>query len=78
MDVGRPALWAAGERLKQIGEIGVAVPLDELCDIVPPVSAARLADEREERAANVGEDERSVAGHDEAAAPCLFQSFLME
>jgi hypothetical protein len=60
--------------LKQIGQLGVAVPLDELRHIVPPVSATRFADERQAWPTNVGQGERAVAGHGHSARAPLFTS----
>jgi hypothetical protein len=45
MDVGRARLRAVGERLQQIGQLGVAVPIHEARHVVDPATAAGVADD---------------------------------
>ena len=52
VDASRARLRAIGERLKQIGQLGVAVLLHEPRHIAGPTSAARLANYRQRRTAN--------------------------
>ena len=67
MDAGRARFLAVGERLKQIGELGVAVLRHELRNAQAPTPAARLADDSERRPADVRQGERAVAGHGPSA-----------
>ena len=46
VDAGRPRPGAVGERLEQIGQLGVAVLFHEPRHVVGPAPAARLADDR--------------------------------
>jgi hypothetical protein len=63
VDAGRARLRAVGERLKQIGQLGVAMLFHEPRHIVGPATAARLADDRQRGVTKVGQDDRAVAGH---------------
>jgi hypothetical protein len=46
VDGGWARLRAAGERLQQIGQLGVAVPFHKARHTIDPATAARLADDR--------------------------------
>src|SRR5271166_1055743 len=61
VDAGRAHLRAVGERLQQIGQLGVAVPFHEARHIIGLATAARLADDRQRRVSHVGQGERAVA-----------------
>ena len=63
---GRPSN-RVGERLEEIGELGVAMLLNELRHAVPPTTAARLANDSERRPADVGQGERAVSRHGPSA-----------
>ena len=64
MDADRAGLLAIGERHEQIGQLCVGTPRrDETGDVIAPMPAASLADDRERRFANVGQGERAVARH---------------
>jgi hypothetical protein len=54
---------AIGERLKQIGQLGVAMLLHERRHAVGAAPAARLADDRQRAVTKVGQDDRAVARH---------------
>ncbi len=60
---GRACLRAIGERLQQIGQLGVAVPFHEARHIMGPAPAARLADDRQRLLAKVGQDVCAIARH---------------
>jgi hypothetical protein len=62
VDTGRARFRAIGERLKQIGQLGVAMLFHEPRHIVGPMSAAR-ANDRQRRVTKVGQDDRAVARH---------------
>jgi hypothetical protein len=62
VDIGRACLRAIGERLQQVGHLGVAVPFHEARHTIGLVTAARLADDRQRRSKNVGKDERASRG----------------
>jgi hypothetical protein len=49
IDAGGPRLGAVSERLQQVGQLRVAVLLEEPRHTVAPVPIARLADNRERR-----------------------------
>ena len=49
VDAGRARLLAVGQRLQQVGQLRVAVLLEEPRHTVAPVPIARLADNRERR-----------------------------
>ena len=59
---GRARFRAIGERLKQIGQLGVAMLFHEPRHIVDPATAARLADDRQRGVTKVGQDDRAVRG----------------
>jgi hypothetical protein len=63
MNAGRARLLAVGERLKQISQFRIAMLFHEPRHIVAPAPAARLADDRQGRPTDVGQDERAVARH---------------
>jgi hypothetical protein len=58
MNTNRARLGAVGQRLKQIGQLGVAMLFHEPRHIVGPATAARLANDRRRGLSNVAEDER--------------------
>ena len=57
-------LRAVGEEAKEIGQLRVAVGLHEPRDAVAPAPAARLANDGQRRGADVGQDDRAIAGHE--------------
>ena len=59
VDAGRARLRAIGERLQQIGQLGVAVLFHEARHIVGPAAAAQLAEDRKRGVTKVGPDERT-------------------
>jgi hypothetical protein len=63
VDTRRARFRAIGERLKQIGQRGVAMLFHEPRHIVGPTSAARLADDRQRGVTKIGQDDRAVARH---------------
>jgi hypothetical protein len=63
VDAGRARLRAIGERLKQICQLGVAMLFHEPRHVVGPVTAARLANDRQRGVTKVGKDDRAVARH---------------
>jgi hypothetical protein len=52
-----------GERRHVIGELGVALLVEEASDVEASSPSARFPDQREVVRGEVGEDERAVAGH---------------
>ena len=60
MDAGRARLRAVGERLKQIGQLGVAMLLNEPRHVIGPAPAARLAYDRQSTLSDVGQGDRAV------------------
>jgi hypothetical protein len=56
-------LVAVGERWRAIGELGVALLVEEASEVEASSRSAGFADEREVVRGNIGEDERAVAGH---------------
>ena len=63
VDTGRARFRAIGKRLKQIGQLGVAMLFNEPRHVVGPATAARLADDRQRGVTKVGQDDRAVARH---------------
>jgi hypothetical protein len=63
VDAGRARLRAVGERLQQIGQLGIPVLFHEARHLVGPAAAARLANDRQRRLSHVGQSERTVARH---------------
>ena len=58
VDADRARLLAVGERQEQVGQLRVAVLLDEPRHRVAPAPAVRLTDDRQGRATKVGQDYR--------------------
>jgi hypothetical protein len=54
---------AVRERHEEVGQLRVAMLLDEPRDVVAPASAARLAHERQGRLTDVGQGDRAVPRH---------------
>ena len=54
VDAGRARLGAIGECHQQVGQLGVAMLLDELCHGVAPAPGAWAADNRGRLPADVG------------------------
>jgi len=64
VDAVRAPLLAVGQRQKQVGELGVAVLIDEPRNSVSPAPAARLADDRQRAdSEEAGQAFRQEAGH---------------
>jgi hypothetical protein len=61
VDADRARLGAGGERLQEIGQLGIARLRHQALDVVAPAPAARLACEGERRPANVGQDRQAVS-----------------
>jgi hypothetical protein len=63
VDADRARFLPVGQRHQEIGELRAAVLGNEPFDVVPPAPPARIAHNSERRLANVGQDQRAVAGH---------------
>jgi hypothetical protein len=50
---------------QEVGQLRVPMLRHESFDVVAPAPLARLARDHEDRPANVGQDRRAAAGHDE-------------
>ena len=63
VDAGRARLGAIGECHQQVGQLGVAMLLEELCHGVATAPGARAADDRQRRPANIRQSKRAISGH---------------
>jgi hypothetical protein len=73
---GRARLRAIGQRLQQIGQLGVAMLFHEPRHVVGAVPTARLADDCELRRPEVRQCECAVSGHCDFGRPLYRPSAL--
>ena len=74
VDAGRARLGAVGECHQQVGQLGVAMLVEELCHGVASAPIARSAGDRARRRANVRKGKRAVSRHPRTIAEQLERS----